>query len=78
LTFTNESLSAPHIEGRNSRCGPFPVLRIALESIVMKRTFQPSNLVRARRHGFRARKATVGGRAILRSRRARGRTKLSA
>ncbi|MBA3863866.1 MAG: 50S ribosomal protein L34, partial [Erythrobacter sp.] len=24
----------------------------------MKRTFQPSNLVRARRHGFFARKAT--------------------
>ena len=32
----------------------------------MKRTFQPSNLVRARRHGFFARKATVGGRNILR------------
>ena len=42
-----------------------------------KRTYQPSNLKRARDHGFRSRLKTRSGRAINNSRPAKRRNRLS-
>jgi large subunit ribosomal protein L34 len=46
-------------------------------TIIMKRTFQPSVLKRARTHGFRARMRTNGGRKVIMARRSKGRARLA-
>jgi large subunit ribosomal protein L34 len=44
----------------------------------VKRTFQPNNRRRSKKHGFRHRMETRAGRAILQARRRKGRQRLSA
>ena len=61
--------AAPESPVRHPRSGSSPV---------SKRTFQPSLRRRSRTHGFRLRMSTRAGRAILATRRTKGRTELSA
>jgi large subunit ribosomal protein L34 len=47
------------------------------ESAVSKRTFQPNNRRRHKKHGFRLRMRTRAGQAILAARRRKGRARIA-
>ena len=67
--FTSISIGSKIMDNLQSLLGD-------LSTWLIKRTFQPSIIRKRRKHGFRRRKESVGGRNVLARRKAKGRIRL--
>ena len=73
------SFQHAHTAGAGAVVGPDTALNQRFRSLdVSKRTFQPNTRRCSKTHGFRLRMRTRAGRAILATRRRKGRASLSA
>jgi large subunit ribosomal protein L34 len=58
-------------------CGEFDSIEVSrYDPAMSKRTYQPKKARRVKRHGFRKRQASPGGRNVLRRRRNKGRRRI--
>lgn len=74
---TRSSILSSFLSRPSLAAPPFGQCTLGLRFVTYGREYQPSQLVRKRRHGFLARKRSKGGRRILKRRMLRGRKSLS-